>query len=238
MDVNQLIIAGVPGPDLPDEDADLIRDAQPAGFLLNGTSLGDIAQARRLTDRLRDLCDLEPLILLRSTPDGVWPGTLLDSKPPTAEALRDRGDPKLIMTAGWIAGRLLRLIGVNVHLAPNLASGEWGGDEQKVIDHAGIFNRFQRKQGVFGAGLPFPGGKSCADLDVATLLRSPLLPFTALMPELDLVVVDDTVFPEIDPETVSQPQGMNITLVTTADTDDEGRVLLKALGMPFKSLDS
>ncbi|MEO2034499.1 MAG: 50S ribosomal protein L5, partial [Planctomycetaceae bacterium] len=39
-------------------------------------------------------------------------------------------------------------------------------------------------------------------------------------------------------ETVRQPQGMNITLVTTADTDDEGRVLLKALGMPFKSLDS
>ena len=49
---------------------------------------------------------------------------------------------------------------------------------------------------------------------------------------------EQLVFPEIDPETVRQPQGMNITLVTTADTDDEGRVLLKALGMPFKSLDS
>ena len=49
---------------------------------------------------------------------------------------------------------------------------------------------------------------------------------------------EQLVFPEIDPETVGQPQGMNITLVTTADTDDEGRVLLKAFGMPFKSLDS
>jgi len=49
---------------------------------------------------------------------------------------------------------------------------------------------------------------------------------------------EQLVFPEIDPETVGQPQGMNITLVTTAPTDDEGRLLLKAFGMPFKSLDS
>ena len=49
---------------------------------------------------------------------------------------------------------------------------------------------------------------------------------------------EQLVFPEIDPETVSQPQGMNITMVTTANTDDEGRALLKAFGMPFKSLDS
>ena len=49
---------------------------------------------------------------------------------------------------------------------------------------------------------------------------------------------EQLVFPEIDPETVGQPQGMNITMVTTAGTDDEGRALLKAFGMPFKSLDS
>ena len=49
---------------------------------------------------------------------------------------------------------------------------------------------------------------------------------------------EQLVFPEIDPETVGHPQGMNITFVTTADSDDEGRVLLKAFGMPFKSLDS
>jgi len=49
---------------------------------------------------------------------------------------------------------------------------------------------------------------------------------------------EQLVFPEIDPETVRQPQGMNITMVTTAGTDVEGRALLKAFGMPFKSLDS
>ena len=46
---------------------------------------------------------------------------------------------------------------------------------------------------------------------------------------------EQLVFPEIDPETVTNTQGMNITFVTTADTNDEGRALLKAFGMPFKT---
>lgn len=48
---------------------------------------------------------------------------------------------------------------------------------------------------------------------------------------------EQLVFPEIDPETVTATQGMNITIVTTAETDDEGRLLLRAFGMPFKTDD-
>ncbi len=48
---------------------------------------------------------------------------------------------------------------------------------------------------------------------------------------------EQMVFPEIDPETVTNTQGMNITFVTTAATDDEGRALLRAFGMPFKTED-
>ena len=46
---------------------------------------------------------------------------------------------------------------------------------------------------------------------------------------------EQLVFPEIDPESVTNTQGMNITFVTTAETNDEGRALLKAFGMPFKT---
>lgn len=49
---------------------------------------------------------------------------------------------------------------------------------------------------------------------------------------------EQLVFPEIDPETVTHPQGMNITIVTSAATDGEGRSLLKAFGMPFKNANS
>ena len=45
---------------------------------------------------------------------------------------------------------------------------------------------------------------------------------------------EQLVFPEIPADKTKYIQGMNITLVTSADTDDEGRLLLKHLGMPFR----
>jgi len=45
---------------------------------------------------------------------------------------------------------------------------------------------------------------------------------------------EQTIFPEIDYDTIDQLRGMNITITTTAATDDEGRALLTLLGMPFR----
>jgi large subunit ribosomal protein L5 len=45
---------------------------------------------------------------------------------------------------------------------------------------------------------------------------------------------DQTVFPEIDYDKVDIPRGMDITIVTTATTDDAGKALLDAFGFPFK----
>jgi large subunit ribosomal protein L5 len=45
---------------------------------------------------------------------------------------------------------------------------------------------------------------------------------------------EQLVFPEILADKTSFVQGMNITMVTTADNDDEGRLLLKHMGMPFR----
>ena len=44
---------------------------------------------------------------------------------------------------------------------------------------------------------------------------------------------EQLVFPEVDPNSVKVTQGMNITIVTTAKRDDEGRELLRLFGMPF-----
>jgi large subunit ribosomal protein L5 len=45
---------------------------------------------------------------------------------------------------------------------------------------------------------------------------------------------EQSMFHEIDPDSIDRPRGMDITVVTTADTDEEGRALLKLLGFPFK----
>jgi large subunit ribosomal protein L5 len=48
-----------------------------------------------------------------------------------------------------------------------------------------------------------------------------------------LGIRDHLIFPEIDPVKVDKPKGMNITIVTTAKTDEQARTLLRELGMPF-----
>jgi large subunit ribosomal protein L5 len=48
-----------------------------------------------------------------------------------------------------------------------------------------------------------------------------------------LGIRDHVIFPEIDPGKVDKSKGMNITIVTTAKTDEQARVLLRELGMPF-----
>ena len=47
-------------------------------------------------------------------------------------------------------------------------------------------------------------------------------------------LTEQVVFPEIEQDKVDRPRGMDITFVTTAKNDAEGRALLKALGFPFK----
>ncbi|MGO2660126.1 50S ribosomal protein L5 [Mycetocola reblochoni] len=48
-------------------------------------------------------------------------------------------------------------------------------------------------------------------------------------------LTEQSVFHEIDQDRIDRVRGFDITVVTTAKTDDEGRALLKALGFPFKS---
>ena len=49
-------------------------------------------------------------------------------------------------------------------------------------------------------------------------------------------LTEQVVFPEIDQDKIDRPRGMDITVVTTATTDEEGRALLRLLGFPFKEM--
>ena len=68
--------------------------------------------------------------------------------------------------------------------------------------------------------------------------------FRGVPPKLDgqgnynLGVSDFTIFPEITVENVKKSMGLDITIVTTASTDEEGRELLKLLGMPFRRVEA
>jgi len=53
--------------------------------------------------------------------------------------------------------------------------------------------------------------------------------------DYNLGLKEQYIFPEIDFDKIDQPRGMNITVVTTAKTDEEGRELLRLFGMPFRN---
>ena len=47
-------------------------------------------------------------------------------------------------------------------------------------------------------------------------------------------ITEQLIFPELEYDKIDSPRGMDITIVTTARTDDEGRAFLRAFGFPFK----
>lgn len=49
-----------------------------------------------------------------------------------------------------------------------------------------------------------------------------------------LGIREQLIFPEIDYDSIDQIRGMDVSIITTANTDEEGRALLKAMGMPFR----
>lgn len=68
--------------------------------------------------------------------------------------------------------------------------------------------------------------------------------FRGTSPKLDgqgnynIGITDFTIFPEITVENVKKTMGLDITIVTSAETDDEGRELLRLIGMPFRRVEA
>lgn len=216
-----LLLLGVAGLELTVEEAGLFRQLQPAGYILFSRNIASAEQTRKLTDDLRDLSSETPILAIDQEGGRVTRTKDIAPVVPSPEFLAAFGDPGKIADAGAFTGDLLSLLGVNLNFAPvldldhfpenaNALRGRcWGRDPQRVIDHAGVWNRWQRKRGIAGCGKHFPaGGRAVSDphhdlplspATLAELLKEDVLPYTALMPELDAVMLAHVEFPNIDP---------------------------------------
>jgi len=170
----QLLLLGVPGATLDSNYADFIRRIQPGGFILFGRNIESPSQLRHLTDQLRELSEIEPIITIDQEGGRVSRLKLLGNEPPNARQLRDRGDPSLIALHGELTGELLRLFGFNVDLCPvldiafdddadnSLRGRCYGTTAEQVITMAGIFNRALKATGILSCGKHFPGYSSAS----------------------------------------------------------------------------
>ena len=103
---------------------------------------------------------------------------------------------------------------------------------------------FKLREGMsVGARVTLRGARMYEFLDRLVSIALPRIrDFRGLSPDsfdgrgnYSLGIKEQIIFPEINYDKVDKIKGLNISIVTTARTDDEGRALLKHLGMPFRS---
>ena len=103
--------------------------------------------------------------------------------------------------------------------------------------------QFKLREGMpIGARVTLRGDRMWEFLDRLTSIALPRIrDFRGLSPKqfdgsgnYTFGLVEQVMFHEIDPDKVDRQRGMDITVVTTATNDDEGRALLRGLGFPFK----
>ncbi len=118
-----------------------------------------------------------------------------------------------------------------------------GQKPQVCLSRKAIANFKLRENLAIGAKVTLRGKRMWEFLDRLVSLALPRVrDFRGLDPNAfdgrgnyNLGLTEQLVFPELNPDKFSFPQGMNITLVTSADSDDEARELLKMLGMPLRA---
>jgi len=103
--------------------------------------------------------------------------------------------------------------------------------------------QFKLREGMpIGAHSTLRGDRMWEFLDRLTSIALPRIrDFRGLSPKqfdgsgnYTFGLTEQSVFHEIDVDSIDRPRGMDITVVTSATTDDEGRALLRQLGFPFK----
>ena len=102
---------------------------------------------------------------------------------------------------------------------------------------------FRLRAGMpIGAKVTLRGDRMWEFLDRLTAVAIPRIrDFRGISPDsfdgrgnFSMGVTEQLIFPEIDFDSVDRQRGMDITIVTTATTDEEGRALLDGFGFPFK----
>jgi len=104
--------------------------------------------------------------------------------------------------------------------------------------------QFKLREGMaIGCKVTLRGNRMWEFLDRLTSVALPRIrDFRGINPDgfdgrgnFNLGLREQTIFPEIDYDNVDAVRGLNVTITTSAGTDEEGRALLRHLGMPFRA---
>jgi len=117
------------------------------------------------------------------------------------------------------------------------------GQKPKITRARKSIANFKLREGMaVGCTVTLRGARMYEFLDRLISVALPRIrDFRGLKPKsfdgrgnMSLGIKEQLIFPEIDYDSITQTRGLDITITTSARNDDEGRALLKKLGMPFR----
>ena len=118
------------------------------------------------------------------------------------------------------------------------------GQRPRITKARKSIAQFKLREGMaIGCKVTLRGNRMWEFLDRLTSVALPRIrDFRGINPDsfdgrgnFNLGLREQTIFPEIDYDRVDAVRGLNVTITTTAATDEEGRALLRHLGMPFRA---
>jgi beta-N-acetylhexosaminidase len=240
--LGQLLLVGVPGAELDSETAAVFKRVQPGGFVLFGRNVKSVEQLRKLTDDLRDLSKVEPIITIDQEGGRVSRLKLVGNEPPNAQQLREKGDLNAIRVHGRITGELLRLFGFNLDLCPvldisfddeadnSLRGRCYGKTVEQVVEFAGAFNDALLETGIRTCGKHFPGYAAASldphhdlpriDRSREELEKTELAIFRRFAKRVSSMMVCHGWYPAFDADKV--PASLSRTIVTNLLVQDLG----------------
>lgn len=195
---------GLPGPELDEPSVRLLNDIKPGGVCLFARNIRSSTQVRELTDAIRDVSDVPPMIAIDQEGGTVDRLKRIITPLAAAAAIQHREEASEM---GRLVGRVLRLLGINLNFAPvvDVVSGErtgssnglftrpFPGDAASVKALAQAFYQGLRSQGVAGCLKHFPGlGAALVDsheelplidIEEAELRAVDLLPYSTWFKE-------------------------------------------------------
>lgn len=183
----------------------------------------------------------------------------MSHRPTLKQTYREQVVPELVKSRGYKnphqVPRLVRVVlntGIDAEADKNQIAdaqrdlGLIAGQKPVLAKTRKAISNFKLKQGqVVGCHVTLRGDAMWEFLYRLIAVALPTIrDFRGVSPKLDgqgnynLGITDFTIFPEITVDNVKKSMGLDVAIVTTARSDDEGRELLRLLGMPFRRSDS
>jgi beta-N-acetylhexosaminidase len=224
--IGQLFCIGLPGPEIDDSTRALIEHVSPGGVIIFGRNVSSPEQLRRLTDQVRNMSPVVPMIGIDQEGGLVDRLRRIFTPSPSARTIRQHGDLAGARALGRITGEVLRLLGFNMNFAPvmsimtddrdllsnGLYSRSFGRSPGEVLGYTMVYLRGLQGAGCVGCLKHFPGiGSGEVDsheempivrLSHDDLIAQDLAPYIELFQRSDdrvrAVMVSHGGFPNID----------------------------------------